>query len=77
MTTLADVAELENLRLLFTPEQAAVVLSIGRSKVYDLMRRGELRSLRIGGSRRVSVTALREFVDRLEQACSEPVCARF
>ncbi|MGI5324837.1 helix-turn-helix domain-containing protein [Actinomadura nitritigenes] len=52
--------------LLWKPEQAAVMLGIGRTKVYDLMRTGALRSVRLGGSRRIPATALAEFVAQLE-----------
>jgi excisionase family DNA binding protein len=48
--------------LLLTPEEAAQVLRVGRSKVYDLIRTGTLRSVKIGGSRRISISALAEFV---------------
>jgi excisionase family DNA binding protein len=53
--------------LLWKPEQAAVKLGIGRTKVYDLMRSGALRSVRLGGSRRIPATALAEFVAQLEE----------
>lgn len=52
--------------LLLTAEEAAWALRVGRSKVYELMRSGQLRSVKIGGSRRVSTVALAEFVARLE-----------
>ena len=55
-------------KLLFSPAEAAAHLSIGRSKVYELMRRGELRSVKIGGSRRIPRSALAEFVGHLELA---------
>lgn len=53
--------------LLLTPEEAASALRVGRSKVYDLMRSGVLRSVKIGGSRRISATTLAEFVAILER----------
>jgi excisionase family DNA binding protein len=53
--------------LLLTPEEAARALRVGRSKVYELMRSGALRSVKIGGSRRVSATTLAEFVAALER----------
>jgi excisionase family DNA binding protein len=53
--------------LLLTPQEAAQALRVGRSKVYDLIRSGALRSVKIGGSRRISATALAEFVAALEQ----------
>jgi excisionase family DNA binding protein len=52
--------------LLVRPEDAAQVLGIGRTKVYELIRSGDLRSVRVGGLRRIPVTALDEFVARLE-----------
>jgi excisionase family DNA binding protein len=52
-------------RLLLTPEEAARALGIGRTKLYELLSTAKLPSVRIGGSRRVSVDALTEFVRRL------------
>lgn len=52
-------------KLLLTPEEAATTLSIGRSKVYELMRQGSLRSVRIGGSRRIPLVAVNEFIEAL------------
>ena len=54
--------------LLLTPTEAARCLSVGRSKVYELMRTGELRSVKLGGSRRVPRAALVELVASLEAA---------
>ena len=53
-------------RLLYRPEEAAKVLGLGRTKVYELIASGELRSVKIGAARRVSATALAEFVSRLD-----------
>ncbi|MGD0944595.1 MAG: helix-turn-helix domain-containing protein [Acidimicrobiales bacterium] len=61
---------LDSARLLLTPEEVAQVLAIGRSKVYDLLRSEEVSSIRIGGSRRIPVSALHEFVDRLRSVQS-------
>ncbi|MBI4942191.1 MAG: helix-turn-helix domain-containing protein [Actinobacteria bacterium] len=57
-------------RLLLTPEEAAEVLAVGRSTVYDLMRMRLLPSVKVGRGRRIPAVVLREFVDRLvaEQA---------
>ncbi len=52
-------------RLLLRPEEAAAVLGIGRTTLYDLLRTGQLPSVRIGASRRVPVRALHTFVDSL------------
>ena len=53
--------------LLVRPEDAARVLGVGRTKVYELMRSGALRSVRVGGLRRIPVAALNEFVTRLKE----------
>lgn len=52
-------------KLLLKPEEAAELLSIGRSKVYELIGTGELASVRIGTSRRIPADALAEFVEEL------------
>jgi excisionase family DNA binding protein len=52
--------------LLFTPEEVARFLGIGRCRVYDLLRQGDLTSVKVGSSRRVSARALSEYVARLE-----------
>ena len=54
-------------KLLLSPEEAAEVLGVGRSRVYDLMRKRELVSVRIGKCRRVPVAALRLYVERLTE----------
>ncbi len=51
-------------RLLLRPIEAAEAIGIGRSKVYELLASGELPSIRIGGSVRVPVDALRAWIDR-------------
>jgi excisionase family DNA binding protein len=55
-------------KLLLTPEDAAEALSIGRSKLYELLATGELASIRLGGCRRVPTEAIRHFVAQLSQA---------
>lgn len=52
--------------LLVCPEDAARVLGIGRTKVYALIGSGALRSVKVGGLRRIPVAALDEFVAQLE-----------
>jgi excisionase family DNA binding protein len=52
-------------KVLLTPEEAAQALSIGRSKVYELLRAGALASVRIGASRRIPVEAVRAYVAAL------------
>jgi excisionase family DNA binding protein len=54
-------------KLLLSPEEAAAVLRIGRSRVFELMRERELLSVRIGRSRRMPVAASRSYVERLAE----------
>lgn len=54
-------------KLLLSPEEAAEALGVGRSRVFDLMRRRELLSVQIGKSRRVPVAAVRAYVERLTE----------
>lgn len=53
-------------KLLLSPSEAAAHLSIGRSKVFELMRLGQLRSVKTGGCRRIPRAALAAFVSSLE-----------
>jgi excisionase family DNA binding protein len=55
--------------LLLSVEEGAAQLRIGRSRMFDLIRRGEVLSVKVGGSRRIPYDSLRAYVDRLtEQA---------
>ena len=51
--------------LLLTPEEAAAELRIGRSRMYDLIRGGDVLSVRVGGSRRVVRDSLTAYVAKL------------
>ncbi len=53
---------LDRQKLAVTVEEAARLLSLNRTKVYALCTRGELRSLKIGRSRRIPVAALHEYL---------------
>jgi excisionase family DNA binding protein len=59
-------------QLLFTAEQAAASLAICRTKVYELLRMGELDSVQIGASRRIPAAALAEYVERLRTRAKVP-----
>lgn len=63
-------------KLLLRPEEAADLLWIGRSKVYELIGTGELASVRIGASRRIPAEALSEFVRRLSNRVPTPSLTR-
>jgi excisionase family DNA binding protein len=57
-------------RVLLTAEEAADSLKIGRCKVYDLIRTGELESVKIGRLRRIPVDSLHTFARRLLEEAS-------
>ncbi|HLX87176.1 MAG TPA: helix-turn-helix domain-containing protein [Acidimicrobiales bacterium] len=52
-------------KVLLTAEEAGELLSLGRTKVYELMADGVLESVRVGRARRVPVGALARFVETL------------
>lgn len=55
-------------QLLYTPEEAARALRIGRTRLYQLLASGEIASIKLGGSRRITPAALRRYVEALATA---------
>ena len=49
-------------RMLLRPEEVARSLAIGRTAVFELIRTGELRSVKIGKSRPIPADAVVEYV---------------
>jgi excisionase family DNA binding protein len=58
---------------LYRVEEVAEILSMGRSKVYDLIRSGRLASVKEGAMRRVPEQAIQEYVASLGR---DEVCWR-
>ena len=52
-------------KMLLTAREAAEVLGVGRSKVYELMAGGQLPSVQLGRLRRIPASCLAEFVEQL------------
>jgi excisionase family DNA binding protein len=52
-------------RRLYRVDEAAALLSVCRTRIYELMRSGQLRSVVVGRSRRVPSKALDEYVEQL------------
>ena len=48
--------------LLVRVEEAARLLSLGRSTVYEMIAGGELRSVKCGSARRIPVAALQQWI---------------
>jgi excisionase family DNA binding protein len=53
---------------LVSPAEAAGLLGVGRTKVYELMAAGHLRPVHIGRSCRLPVDEVRDYVQRLRDA---------
>lgn len=51
-------------KMLCKMEQAAAVLDIGITKLKELLRSGEIHSIRIGRSRRITRSSLQAYIDR-------------
>lgn len=49
-------------------EQVAKLLNVGRDKIYELIRTGQLRSVKIGKLRRITDRQLADFIASLEDA---------
>jgi excisionase family DNA binding protein len=58
--------------LLFSVEEAAQLLGIGRTFMFQLVATGEISSLKIGKRRKIPREALDQYIERLrsEQAAS-------
>lgn len=59
-------------RLALTVEQTAEMLGIGRDRVYNLLRTGQLESIKIGKLRRIPRSALDSYIARLLAEGSRP-----
>jgi len=53
---------------LFTPLETAEVLGVSRAKVYELLATGELASVKIHRSRRITPAHIHQFIQSLEGA---------
>jgi excisionase family DNA binding protein len=53
-------------KLLYRVEEAAGVLSLGRSKVYELIARGHIRAVKIDGATRIPADEIEAFAARVK-----------
>lgn len=65
VTPLVESASVENQTLLVTIEEAARLLGIGRTTMFELIGRGELKSVRLGRRRLIARRQLESFVEEL------------
>ena len=61
-TNYSTITNVDNLPLALTVLEAGQVLRVGRSVTYELIRSGQLRSVRIGRSIRIPRDALVEYL---------------
>jgi excisionase family DNA binding protein len=52
-------------RMLYTVDEVAHMLGLGRTKVYELIKLGDLASVLIGQARRIPADAVTDFLGRL------------
>ena len=64
---MANPIEVPPQRLLLRIPEVAETLGIGRSKIYEIIARGELPTVRVGRAVRISVTTLQKWVEEREQ----------
>lgn len=57
-----SVAQAVPAKVLLTVDEAAQVMGLGRTYVYELVMCRKLRSIKLGRKRRIPVAALEEFV---------------
>jgi excisionase family DNA binding protein len=62
MNTASEITP--DMKMLISVEEAAAMLSLGRTLVYQLVMRGELRSIKVGRTRRIVALSLREYIGR-------------
>lgn len=56
---------MSDLPMLFNANQVAKIMGVSRSQVYNLMNSGQLRSVSIGRSRRVTNAQMQDFIATL------------
>jgi excisionase family DNA binding protein len=54
-------------KLLLTVEEAAEAMSLGRTLMYQLIKDRQVRSIKVGRTRRIPTAALHEYVRRLSE----------
>jgi excisionase family DNA binding protein len=59
-------------RLVLSVEAAAELLSVSRTRIFALIKTGEMQSVRIGRLRRIPAAALAEYVRALARSQTRP-----
>lgn len=58
-----------NEKVLLTVPEVMAATSLGRTKLYEILKSGTLESIKVGGKRLVAPAALAEWVARLRREC--------
>ncbi len=53
------------MKVLVSVDEAAAMLSLGRTSVYGLVMQNELQSVKVGRMRRIVVSSLHNYISRL------------
>jgi excisionase family DNA binding protein len=53
-------------KILYRAEEAAELMSVSRTAIFGLISSGDLRSVKIGGRRRIPRTSIEDYVARLD-----------
>lgn len=62
MPDLAPGIGRQPVRLLLRPEEGAEAIGVSRAKFYELLARGQIKSIKVGRSRRVPVSELNAWI---------------
>jgi excisionase family DNA binding protein len=65
ISTIRESQATSNQALLLTVEEAARLLGVGRTMMFDLIGRGDIKSVRLGRRRLIARRSLEAFVDDL------------
>lgn len=60
----ANPAAAPVVKILYCAEEAATLLSLSRTAVFGLIRTGDLRTVKIGGRRRIPRSSIEDYVSR-------------
>lgn len=55
----------ESARRLFTTDETAHRINVGQTKMFELIRTGEIESVKIGRARRIPAEAVEAYIQRL------------
>ncbi len=61
-----DELELHNIK------EASILLTIGRTKIFELMNAGTIKAVKLGSSTRISTAEIKRFIKSAPARASEP-----